>query len=48
MNNDEIKELQVGVDMSSSTGRRFKKEPAVNVISKEDFEDRIQKVFHLF
>ena len=47
MNNDEIKELQVGVDMSSSTGRRFKKEPAVNVISKEDFEDRIQKVFHL-
>ena len=38
MNNDEIKELQVGVDMSSSTGRRFKKEPAVNVISKEDFE----------
>ena len=47
MNNKNIEELTVGVDMSSSSGRKFKKDPAVNVISKEDFEERIQKVFHL-
>ena len=47
MNNKNIEELAVGIDMSSSSGRKFKKDPAVNVISKEDFEDRIQKVFHL-
>ena len=37
----------VGEDMSSATGRIFKKEPKANVISKEDFEERVQKVFHL-
>ena len=47
MNDKNIEELTVGVDMSSSSGRKFKKDPAVNVISKEDFEERIQKVFHL-
>jgi chaperonin GroEL (HSP60 family) len=46
-NNGEVKELNVGTDMSSEDGRRFKKDPAVNVISKEEFEERIQKVFHL-
>ena len=40
-------ELSVGKDMSSDEGRRFKKEPAVNVITKEEFEERIEKVFHL-
>ena len=41
------KELPNPVDMSSDTGRKFEKEPAINVISKEDFEERIEKVFHL-
>ena len=41
------KELPVGKDMSSDEGRRFKKDPAINVISKEEFEERIEKVFHL-
>lgn len=36
-----------GIDMSSDKGRLFKKDPAINVISKEDFEDRVEKVFHL-
>ena len=40
-------ELSVGVDMSEKSGRLFKKEPAINVISKEDFEDRVHKVFEL-
>lgn len=51
MNNYEIdkniKEATVGVDMSSDDGRRFKKEPRINVISKEEFEERTQQVFHL-
>lgn len=41
------KELQVGEDLSTTSGRQFKKEPAINVITKEDFEDRVQKVFNL-
>lgn len=45
--NENVKELEVGTDMSDSKGRRFKKEPAVNVISKEEFEERIEKVFNL-
>ena len=40
-------ELKVGTDMSTQDGRHFKKNPAVNVISKEEFEERISKVFHL-
>lgn len=34
-------------DMSTHEGRLFKKDPAINVISKEDFEDRVDKVFYL-
>lgn len=45
--NNVTTELKVGTDMSDSKGRRFKKEPAVNVISKEEFEERIEKVFKL-
>jgi chaperonin GroEL (HSP60 family) len=33
--------------MSSDEGRLFKKDPAINVISKEEFEERVDKVFHL-
>ena len=44
---DNAKELPVGADMSSDEGRHFKKDPKVNIISKEEFEERIQKVFHL-
>lgn len=33
--------------MSSDSGRSFKKDPAINVISKEEFEERVEKVFHL-
>lgn len=40
-------EPTVGTDMSSTEGRLFKKDPAINVISKEEFEERVQKVFHL-
>ena len=40
-------ELDIGVDMSEKEGRLFKKEPAINVISKQDFEERVGKVFHL-
>lgn len=40
-------EPELGVDMSSSKGRLFKKDPRVNVISKEDFEERIDRVFFL-
>lgn len=47
MSSKEIKELSVGSDMSSNDGRKFKKEPAINVISKEEFEERIEKVFRL-
>ena len=36
-----------GVDLSTDDGRLFKKEPAINVISKEDFEIRVEKVFKL-
>lgn len=36
-----------GVDMSNDEGRHFKKEPSINVISKEEFEERVEKVFHL-
>ena len=46
-NINDVQELKVGKDMSSDDGRRFKKEPAVNVIPKEEFEERIEKVFHL-
>ena len=40
-------EPTVGTDMSNDEGRSFKKEPAINVISKEEFEVRVEKVFHL-
>lgn len=40
-------EPKVGVDMSDSEGRSFKKDPAINVISKEEFEKRIEQVFYL-
>ena len=40
-------EPTVGPDMSDDKGRSFKKEPAINVISKEEFEVRVGKVFHL-
>lgn len=36
-----------GTDMSTSEGRHFKKEPAINIISKDEFEVRVEKVFHL-
>ncbi len=36
-----------GSDMSTKEGRLFKKEPAINVISKDEFEVRVEKVFHL-
>ena len=36
-----------GTDMSDDRGRLFKKDPAINVISKEEFEIRVEKVFHL-
>lgn len=32
---------------TTAGGRRFEKDPSVNVITKEDFEDRVEKVFHL-
>ena len=41
------KELSVGRDLSESEGRRFKKEPAINVIPKDEMEERIRKVFNL-
>lgn len=34
-------------EYSTESGRMFKTEPAINVISKKDFEERISKVFHL-
>lgn len=40
-------EPTTGTDMSSDEGRLFKKDPAINVISKEEFEERVEKVFHL-
>lgn len=43
----ELLEPTIGTDMSSDEGRLFKKDPAINVISKEEFEDRVDKVFHL-
>ena len=46
MSNHET-ELEIGKDMSEDSGRSFKKDPMINVISKYDFEDRVQKVFHL-
>ena len=50
MRNEETMEWEEpteGKDLSSEEGRLFKKDPAINVISKEDFEDRVEKVFHL-
>lgn len=48
MNNENyVEEPELGVDMSGSDGRLFKKDPRVNVISKEDFEVRINSVFNL-
>ena len=41
------KELSVGRDLSETEGRRFKKEPAINVIPKNEMEERIRKVFDL-
>lgn len=46
-NTGEWLEPTIGTDMSSEEGRLFKKDPAVNVISKEEFEERVEKVFHL-
>ena len=40
-------EPQEGVDLSTEDGRMFKKDPAINIISKEEFEIRVEKVFHL-
>lgn len=34
-------------EYSSENGRKFEKEPEINVITKEDFETRISEVFHL-
>ena len=45
--NGEWMEPSIGTDMSSDEGRLFKKDPAINVISKEEFEERVDKVFHL-
>lgn len=36
-----------GEDLSTSEGRLFKKDPAINIISKEEFENRVEKVFYL-
>lgn len=47
MSFEDVKELEVGKDMSEDSGRHFKSEPAINIISKEEFEDRVGKVFHL-
>lgn len=47
MNFEDVKELEVGKDMSEDSGRHFKSEPAINIISKEEFENRVGKVFHL-
>ena len=41
------KEPKEGIELSTSDGRLFKKEPAINIISKEEFEIRVEKVFHL-
>ena len=46
-NTGEWLEPSVGTDMSNADGRHFKKDPAINVISKEEFEERVEKVFHL-
>lgn len=43
----ELIEPKEGIDLSTDEGRLFKKDPSINVISKEDFEDRVEKVFHL-
>ena len=47
MINPETGEVLEGTDMSTNNGRLFKKDPAINVISKEEFEERSDKVFHL-
>ena len=47
MKERELVEPTMGEDMSTAEGRVFKKDPMINVISKEDFEDRIEKVFHI-
>ena len=44
---NEVKELSVGKDMSDINGRTFKSKPSVNVISKEEFEERVGEVFQL-
>lgn len=46
-NTGEWLEPTEGIDLSTSEGRLFKKEPAINVISKEEFEIRVEKVFNL-
>ena len=46
-NTGEWLEPSEGIDLSTEDGRLFKKEPAINVISKEDFEIRVEKVFNL-
>ena len=46
-NTGEWLEPTEGTDMSDDRGRLFKKDPAINVISKEEFEIRVEKVFHL-
>lgn len=43
----DVKELPDAEDLSTSEGRLFKKDPAINVISKEEFEERTEKTFHL-
>lgn len=47
MDSRDIKELPDAEDLSTSKGRLFKKDPAINAISKEEFEDRADKTFHL-
>lgn len=41
------RELPLGKDLSDTNGRLFKKEPAINVIPKEEVDERVAKVFHL-
>lgn len=40
-------EVLQGTDSSTIDGRHFKKKPAINVISKEEFEERIEEVFDI-
>lgn len=45
--NTNMTEPSEGIDMSEKDGRHFKKSPAINVISKEEFEKRVEEVFYL-